>query len=127
MNDDQQRNLQWLSEHQIQELRSARETEEKLFSWATSIFLTGVGLLTGLRGTNGSWGWLWRVIVMFAILSVVGTILLMAFLLRRKQNLLHSSLARTMPQFSQPPFSEIDITDQLYSLIRWGAVAVLGL
>jgi hypothetical protein len=127
MNDDQLSSLQWIREQQIFELRSSREAEEKLFSWATSIFLAGLGLLTGLRGTNGSWSFLWRIVVMFGVVSVIGSILVMAFLLRRKQTLVHSSLARSITQFNQPPFNEIDSTDQIFFLIRWGAVGLLGL
>ncbi len=127
MNQEQQLTMQWLADHHISELRSIREAEDSLFSWATSIFLAGFGILTGLRGMDNIWSTRWRLVVMFGIIVVVGAILLMAFLLRRKYDLNQSALSRLIAQLNQPIFSQIDSTDRAFFFVRWGAVGVLGL
>ena len=134
MEPETQKSLQWLGEQYYEELRSLRAAEDNLFSWATSLFLAGFGVLTGFKGmTGGAWSVRWRLTIMVGLLVIDGVILLMAYLIRRNYELNQTALGgivAQLRQFGAPtnPVQGTDvISDRLYFYLRWGAVAAMGL
>jgi hypothetical protein len=129
MNDDQRYQLEWLGNHYAEERRTLRTAEDSLFNWAASVFLAGLGTLTGFRGfADRSWGLGWRLIAMFGIAATMGVILFMAFLLRRKYEGVHGALMSLMSRQGTAIPPELMLTDdRTYFYIRWGGVGLLGL
>jgi hypothetical protein len=126
--DNQRRtNLQWLADTYKQDLKEIREMEEKLFSWTTSTFLAGLGVLTGFRTVESSWAANWRVLLCLALLVVVGGILMVAYRLRLGYEYNRTGLTKATRELLSMPeeFEKRPGEDRGFFYVRWGAIAVL--
>jgi len=135
MNEEQLKTLQWLGEQHFEEQRALRASEENLFSWSSSIFLGGLGALTGLKGlSDASWSATWRLLLIFGIIVLICVILLLAYLIHRNAERNQAALTSIMTQVRQtgaainlPVVADDRVTRELYFFVRWGALAMLGL
>lgn len=130
MDDNQRKTLQWLADQQFSEQQSLRNAEDSLFNWSTSLFLAGFGALTGIKGaTSASWGPLWRLLIMVGVACMIVAILLLASLLRtRQQNSQYrlSEILRLLSASSPVPLPAPTTADNLFFYVRWGALGVIG-
>ncbi len=128
--------LQWLAAEHFNEQRSLQATDEKLFNWAVTVFLTGYGALSGLRMASSTpWAWTWRMALWVGIVIVIVGILMVAYRVRRNYEQNQKELANIVSQLVQlpdevalvPPLWETSRSeDKLGFYLRWGAVAALG-
>jgi len=131
MDNNQETTLKWLADQQFNEHQSLRTAEDSLFNWSTSLFLAGFGALTGIKGATGaSWGFLWRVLVIVGVAGMIVAILLLASLLRTRQQNSLRRLGEILTQLA--PASPIPLpaptpVDDWFFYVRWGALGVLGL
>jgi hypothetical protein len=128
--------LQWLAAEHFNEQRSLQATDEKLFNWAVTVFLTGFGALSGLRtASDVSWGWNWRLVLWVGIVIVIIGILMVAYRVRRNYEQNQRELANIVSQLVQLP-DEVALVPPLWETsrsedrtgfyLRWAAVAALG-
>jgi hypothetical protein len=129
MDPEQQKTVQWLANQHFEEQRALRAAEDNLFNWSSSIFLAGFGALTGLRGmSDARWGVWWRLSIMLGVLAILGAILLMAYLIRRKYEQNSIALAELIGQLSRSNPARKDLLeDRLVFYLRWGALGAMGL
>ncbi|MBX3066430.1 MAG: hypothetical protein KF726_25850 [Anaerolineae bacterium] len=131
--DDQElATLMWLTNRTSEEQKSLRELDDKLFSWAATLFITAFGALAGIKGlTTQEWGPLWRALLCLGIIGLVAALLVLASqirvsVLRKGADLerLMSHMARNQQQ--QWSLSSADIDNGLFFYIRWGIITLLG-
>ncbi|MEP7285268.1 MAG: hypothetical protein ABI947_05815 [Chloroflexota bacterium] len=122
--------LQWLAQQHFEEQRSLRSAEDNLFNWATSLFFAGLGALTTLKGfSGGNWTLIWRLLLMIGVLGFDGTILMMAYLMRRSYQRNQRELASIIVQITPVNLSKSGAgldEGQLFFYLRWSAVGGLG-
>jgi hypothetical protein len=87
------------------------------------------GALTGLRGlSEARWVIWWRLSIMLGVLAILGAILLMAYLIRRKYEQNAIALAELVGQLSRSNPGRKDLLeDRLVFYLRWGALGAMGL
>jgi hypothetical protein len=126
-----QSSLTWLADQQFQEQRSLRAAEDQLFNWSTSLFVAGLGALTGLRGlADAVWSWQWRMILIGAVAVIIGTIIAMASLIHRNYNRNHDELSQLLSQINPArPTQRLEsfAESQLFFYLRWGSLGIIGL
>jgi hypothetical protein len=127
--DKNEENLRWLVDQLFQEISTLRDTEERLFTWASSTMFATLGVLTGLRGlSNGAWSLTWRFILWFGVVAGMGAVLHQAYLLynravgHRREAV---ELLQTIdPILAQAPRAQP--VDSLFFFLRWGSIALMG-
>lgn len=129
--DDQTEALKWLAARISDEQKTLREMDEKLFSWSATLFVTAFGALAGINGlTNKEWGPLWRTLLVVALITLIGSLLLLASQIRsnllRKQADLNQVIGQMIPSQHQSQMSSIDLDSGLFFFVRWGIITVLG-
>jgi hypothetical protein len=126
-----QSSLTWLANQLFEEQRSLRNAEDQLFNWSSSVFLAGLGALTGLRGfADASWGWMWRILLMIAVVVVIGAILMMAYLTRRSYDRNQEQLASILTQINPArPIQRLEPIgeSQMIFYLKWGSLGAIGL
>ncbi len=134
MDDKQRETLQWLGEQYYEELRSLRTSEDNLFNLSTSLFLAGLGALTGVKGIVGaSWSLEWRFLLALGVVGLTAIILVLAYLIRGNA----ARTAETLTNIVGKLGSDGTRTDLLGSLIvrndgvltfyvRWSALILLA-
>ena len=131
MDQPNQTPLNWLADQLFEEQRSLRSSEEQLFNWSTSLFLAGLGALTGLRGiADATWSLTWRITLIIGVVIIIGAILVMAYLIRRGYDRNQAELVRILSQIIPTrPIQRLEpaAESQLFFYLRWGSLAAIGL
>jgi hypothetical protein len=128
MADLTQNPLQWLADQHFEEQRTLRNAEENLFNWTTSLFLAGLGALTGIRGMNGdmSWNFWWRIFLIGGVAAFIGIILIMAYLIRNSYVRNSAEIGKILSQLQVPTPQYDASANELFFYIRWSALVALG-
>jgi hypothetical protein len=130
MDDHHRQILQWLSDQYFTEISSLESTEDNLFTWAISTMLAASGALTSLKGfASNSWGWTWRLLLIFGLIACIGAILVMAFLIHVKAENHRRRAAEVLRQID-PLLAEAPRAtpaNPFLFYMRWGGVTALGL
>jgi hypothetical protein len=129
MSDLSQNPLQWLAEQHFEEQRTIRNAEENLFNWTSSIFLAGLGALTGIRGmqSNMSWDFWWRIFIIGGVAVFISVILIMAYLIRRSYLRNNAELVNVLSQIRIPAPQHDAASNELFFYVRWSALVALGI
>jgi hypothetical protein len=129
MSDSPQNPLQWLAEQHFEEQRTIRNAEENLFNWTSSIFLAGLGALTGIRGMQStmSWDLWWRMFIIAGVAAFISIILIMAYLIRRSYLRNNAELASILSQLRVPTPQHDTAGNELFFYVRWSALVALGI
>ena len=128
MSDLTQNPLQWLAEQHFEEQRTLRNAEENLFNWTSSLFLAGLGALTGIRGMNAnmSWDFWWRIFIIGGVAAFIGIILILAYLIRQSYLRNNQELGNILAQIQVPAPKHDGAANELFFYIRWSALVALG-
>jgi hypothetical protein len=124
--------LVWLTEQTLEQQKSLRDVDEKLFSWAATLFVTSFGALAGLSGfTTKTWGTTWRMLLVAGIVVLVGGLVTLAWQIRGKLARKQADLQRIMGQIAELkhlplPISQDDLDGGLYFALRWGIIVAFG-
>jgi len=124
--------LTWLAEAVSRDLQALRESDDRLFSWAATIFVTALGAITSFRGIveDRSWGGGWRPLLTGSVLAIVVGVLIMAWQIHLGIIRKNAELNRIIDQLGSPAnqlYGFNDLDSSLLFYMRWGIVALIGI
>ncbi|MBX3080475.1 MAG: hypothetical protein KF716_02505 [Anaerolineae bacterium] len=130
--DDTMDSLKWLAERTVEEQKSLREMDDKLFSWSATLFVSAFGALAGLSGlATKQWGPLWRTLLVIGLITLIGSLLLLASQIRANLLRKQADLNQIVAQMAQArghsmPMTPLDLDGGLFFFVRWGIITILG-
>jgi hypothetical protein len=124
--------LIWVAEQAIEQQKTLREMDDKLFSWSATLFVTSYGALAGISGlTTKVWGGTWRLLLVAGIAILVGGLVTLAWQLHGSLLRKQGELKRIIEQLSQvqrypvPP-PDLGLDSGLFFYLRWGIITIFG-
>lgn len=124
--------LIWVAEQTMEQQKTLRDMDDKLFSWSATLFVTSYGALAGISGlTTKAWSDTWRLLLVAGIAILVGGLVTLAWQIRASLLRKQSELKRITEQLSQvqrypvqPP--DLDLDSGLFFSLRWGIIVIFG-